>query len=501
MTEQYAIYLRKSRADAEAEARGEGETLSRHRQTLLELAKNHQITITEIYEEIVSGDSINSRPEIQKLLQKVEKGVFSGVLCMEIERLARGDSIDQGIIARTFKYSGTKIITPAKIYDPSNEYDEEYFEFSLFMSRREYKTINRRMQAGRLASVKEGNYIGSSAPYGYKKIHDYDNKCYTLEPIADEAEVVRLMYDLYINHDFGYAKIATHLNNLGIKPKRIDTWSLATVRAIIENPLYYGKLRWNWRKTQKVMENGKIKYTNPINHNYEVYDGLHTPLVTETVWKQAEAIRNAKTHTRTQMNKELKNQFAGLLYCKLCGRAMVRRPYVTGDVFLMCNHNGCNCVAAKMQDVDKVIYDTIVRTYIEKLRPSNDKKINSDSNDAVEKSITKELEKIKTQQNSLYDLLEQGIYSTEIFVERSETLNNKKQALEKELVKIKSEKISETDIKETLLKMKLVIDTYNQSMSIAEKNTLLKSIIKRIEYERTERGNKGSFNITIKFLY
>lgn len=501
MAEQYAIYLRKSRADMEAESRGEGETLARHRASLLELAKKQRLSVTEVYEELVSGDTIQSRPEIQKLLQKVEKGVFAGVICMEIERLARGDSIDQGIIARTFKYSATKIITPAKVYDPSNEYDEEYFEFSLFMSRREYKTINRRMQAGRLASVKEGNYIGSSAPYGYKKVHDYENKCYTLVPVPEEADAVKLMYDLYINHDLGYSKIATHLNNLGIKPKRIDTWSRPTVKAVIENPLYYGKLRWNWRKNQKIMENGQIKIINPINHNYEIYDGLHPAIVDETVWKQAEAIRNAKTHTRTKQSKELKNQFAGLMFCKLCGRAMVRRPYINNDVFLMCNHNGCNCVSAKFDDVDKAVYDTIVRAYKEKLKLSDNKKNDNSSNEAIEKSIKKELEKIKAQQNKLYDFLEQGIYTTEVFVERSETLSNKKQALEKELVRIKSEKVSETDIKEYLLKMKFIIYTYNHAMSIKEKNTLLKSIIKRIEYERTERGSKGSFNITIKFLY
>jgi DNA invertase Pin-like site-specific DNA recombinase len=501
MADQYAIYLRKSRADMEAESRGEGETLARHRASLLELARKQKLSVAEVYEELVSGDTIQSRPEIQKLLKKVEKGVFAGVLCMEIERLARGDSIDQGIIARTFKYSSTKIITPTKTYDPSNEYDEEYFEFSLFMSRREYKTINRRMQAGRLASVKEGNYIGANAPYGYKKVHDYENRCYTLEPVPEEADAVRLMYDLYINHDLGYSKIATHLNNLGIKPKRIDTWSRPTVKAIIENPLYYGKLRWNWRKNQKVMENGKVKITNPINHDYEVYDGLHPAIVDETMWKQAETIRNSSTHTRTQQSKELKNQFAGLMYCKLCGRAMVRRPYTNGDVFLMCNHNGCNCVSSKFSDVDKIVYDTIVRTYKEKLKPSDNKKINNTSNIAIEKSIVNELDKIKTQQNKLYDLLEQEIYTTEVFVERSKALSIKKQALEKELVKIKSETVSETDIKEALLQIKYVIDTYNQSMSIKEKNALLKSIIKKIEYERTERGSKGSFKITIKFLY
>ncbi len=49
--------------------------------------------------------------------------------------------IDQGIVSQAFKYSGTRIITPTKTYDPNNEFDEEYFEFGLFMSRREYQTI------------------------------------------------------------------------------------------------------------------------------------------------------------------------------------------------------------------------------------------------------------------------------------------------------------------------------------------------------------------------
>lgn len=110
--EQYLIYLRKSRSDLEAEAHGEGETLSRHEHTLLELAKRQHLNVTDIYREVVSGDTIAARPMMQRVLSEVEQGVWSGVLVMEVERLARGDTIDQGIIAQTFKFSGTKIITP-----------------------------------------------------------------------------------------------------------------------------------------------------------------------------------------------------------------------------------------------------------------------------------------------------------------------------------------------------------------------------------------------------
>lgn len=90
-----------------------------------------------------------------KLLQDVEEGRWKGVPVMEVERLARSDTMDQGLVAQSFKESETLIVTPQKIYDPNNDADEEYFEFGLFMSRREYKTTKRRLASGRRASVRK----------------------------------------------------------------------------------------------------------------------------------------------------------------------------------------------------------------------------------------------------------------------------------------------------------------------------------------------------------
>ena len=106
----YCMYLRKSRSDMEAEKHGEGETLARHERALMELAKRQHITISKVYREIVSGETLAARPEAQALLADVEAGMWDGVLVMEVERLARGDTIDQGIVAQAFKYSGTLII-------------------------------------------------------------------------------------------------------------------------------------------------------------------------------------------------------------------------------------------------------------------------------------------------------------------------------------------------------------------------------------------------------
>ncbi|MCD8089241.1 MAG: recombinase family protein [Clostridiales bacterium] len=248
----YALYLRKSRKDRELERFGDEETLKRHEKALLKVAEERNYNISHIYREVASGETIEARPEMQRLLRAVEKGEYKGVLVMEVERLARGNTKDQGIVSEAFGLSNTLIITPAKTYDPSNEFDEEYFEFGLFMSRREYKTINRRIQRGRLASVYEGKYIGAAAPFGYTKVKLENAKGYTLRP-DENAETVGLIFSLYTDRskNLSLKKVAESLDKAGIKPPSAARWSRSSVKDILTNPVYTGKIKWQSRKVIK----------------------------------------------------------------------------------------------------------------------------------------------------------------------------------------------------------------------------------------------------------
>lgn len=161
----YAMYLRKSRIDEEA---GIENTLSKHETMLRDMAANMGIHIDEshIYREIVSGESIDARPQMQRLLKAVEMGLYTGVLCVELERLSRGNGEDQARILRTFQFSGTKILTLNKVYDLAgdDEFDEEFFEFGLFMSRREYKTIKRTQGRERVDAMPRPTRVAHRAP-------------------------------------------------------------------------------------------------------------------------------------------------------------------------------------------------------------------------------------------------------------------------------------------------------------------------------------------------
>lgn len=197
------IYLRKSRKDMDYfKDEPIEKTLERHEKDLQEYVKRifgKPIPEKNIYREVASGDTIEDRPVMQEVLKRVEDENIKGVICIEIERLARGNTIDQGIIAQTFKYTNTKIITPMKIYNLDNEDDLSYFEDGLYQSRKYLTYVKRILNRGRERSVKEGNYVGSILPYGFNKEKIPGEKGYMLVENKEEADVIRLMADLFIN--------------------------------------------------------------------------------------------------------------------------------------------------------------------------------------------------------------------------------------------------------------------------------------------------------------
>lgn len=478
MSDEYAIYLRKSRADAEAEARGEGETLARHQNTLFELARKNHLNVTKIFKEIVSGDTIAARPQMQSMLAEITEKKYKGILVMEIERLARGNTIDQGVVAQAFKESATMIITPVKTYNPLNEFDEEYFEFSLFMSRREYKTINRRMQAGRLAAIKEGNYIASRRPYGYKKV-ELDSKTHTLEIIPEEAEVIKTIYELYLCGK-GTRAIANHLNNAGVKPQKCEYWEPPAIKKILSNPLYYGKIQWK----------------------NEVYDGIHKGIISEKTYNDVQYKRKNNPAAQIHPNNILHNYYNGVLYCKNCGHGLKRRC-IAGNEHMLCRYRQCRgiTVSASMKEVDEAVVAAF-QYRVKELEDIINNTKNTEPDTAmpdIRKPIIAEMEKLKKQKEKLYDLLEQEVYDTKTFVERSKTIAERQKNLEIQLARLSETVPTKKQPQKAISDLKYVIKNFPHCQNADEKRSMLKSVAGKIYYAKTQRmcKNKMKSDLTL----
>lgn len=498
---EYAIYLRKSRADLEAEAHGEGETLLRHEKMLTELARRMNLPITDIYREIVSGETIEARPQVRKLLSEIEKGRYKGVLVVDVDRLARGDTVDQGIIARTFRLSGTKIITPKKVYDPNSEFDEEYFEFELFMARREYKIISRRIQRGRIASVNDGKFIGSTPPFGYDKVKLKNAKGYTLEPNA-EAETVKLIFKLYLDGK-GATVIAETLDDMGIKTRSGSSWSKSTISDILSNPVYTGKIRWSYRPDVKSVENGVIHKRRTTNENCIIVNGLHKPLVSEDDFIRAGKMTVLNRKPPVKPSTVLQNPLSGLIYCRKCGSKMTRLGSGKKNKYdvIKCPNRHCKCVSAPIYLVEELLIEGLKKWLgLHSLKTGrvseNASAINTIKvkNKKIEE-LQAELAAAEKQIANTYDLLEQGIYTTDTFIQRNKVLSDRTKKAADEIQKLQKEIKALEDInliKEQIIpRVENVIASYDKCGSAEEKNALLKSVLTRIEYEKSDPNRKG----------
>lgn len=495
----YAIYLRKSREDIESEKYGEGETLARHEKILTTLAEKRNLHISKIYREVVSGETISERKEMQKLLKDVENEKWTGVLVVEVERLARGDTADQGRVSKAFKYSHTKIITPVKTYDPDNEFDEEYFEFGLFMSRREYKTINRRLQRGREISVSEGKFVGNIAPFGYDRVKLKDSKSYTLSINQDEAPIVKEIFRLYTFESNTINSVVKQLNDMNLKPRISNEWTISSVKDVLSNPTYIGKIVWNRRKQKKKTKNGHIIISRPRNQDYLIYDGLHEPIIDNKTWELVQEKRKQNT-PKVKYSHQIQNPLVGLVFCEKCGKPMQRRPYTKADkpVTLICSNSKCDNVSSKLYIVEDKIIEAL-KIWLENYKVDYEVKdnTNADSKKLIEKSIAttkKDLEKENAKLDKIYDFLENGIYSKEEFINRSKSIKDNIVNLESKLNEYnellnKSNEVQNE--KQTMIpKLENVIDLYDKLETAEDKNILLKSIIAKVTYLKTEKAIK-----------
>ncbi len=497
------MYLRKSRADLDAEKYGEYETLDRHKSTLLNLAKEMSLNVIEIKEEIVSGESIIHRPKMLELLKEIESKKYDAVLVMDMDRLGRGDMKDQGIILETFKDSGTKIITPRKVYDLTDEFDEEYSEFEAFMARKELKLITRRMQRGRVKSVQEGNYIGTFAPFGYDAVNT--NKRERILVPNEQKEIVRTIFDLYINENIGCNKISDYLNNRGFRTARGSKWYSSAVTNIIKNKVYCGYIQWQKKdyKKPKDINKRRVVKKRPEEDWIEA-KGKHEPIVSEETWNEAQKILNGRTHV--SYNTALRNPFAGIIKCKVCGKPMYYRPYTENDYdYLYCMER-CGNKSSRFEFIEDAFFNILKNTLNLYDVEFEDDDLNDDDNDSQinvnEKAkikLNKELEELKKQKNKLFELLERGIYDEDTFLERSQIIKDQTDDINKNLKKINNElKTKEINTNQIIAGIKKVLEYYPKTDSIEQKNLLLKSVVDEAIYFKRKDQKLDDFELLLK---
>ncbi|MBQ9785082.1 MAG: recombinase family protein [Clostridia bacterium] len=501
----YCAYLRKSRDDKDWDGRvmTKEETIRRHRAWLEEREAQLGIHVSEWYIEVVSGDTIEDRPIVQQVLAEVEDGVWDGVLCMDVQRLARGNTMDQGIMCEAFEDSGAFIITNDGYYDTMDEADMEYLEYGLYNARREYKTINRIQQNGRMRSRLEGNYIHTNPPYGYRKIKVGKNP--TLEIVEEEAQHVRMMYEMAAAGVKCHS-IALKLNDMGVPcPWGADYWTPITVGGKIQNEVYKGKIAIQKTKVTKVKRDGRKKKAKVRQKHYKVVDGKHEAIVSEELWERANAI--AFTHQPVKRGAELQFAYSGIVECAQCGKKLMRMTNSRNGYHRLTH----KIIDGKHCDVKSTRIDMFTEHVIAQLKDDlTDMEVSVKSGaDPLREAAKIELESMRdnlavnqrSHDKLLPMLLKERITEDE-YDAAKKMLAEEKERLESRIAELEASIGRERPVEEFKMTVHHAVDMLNGGEATAEElNRFLKTFVKRITYDNLGKGWKDhDIKVHIEYL-
>lgn len=489
--EQYLIYLRKSRQDDPRET--VEEVLMKHESMLQEYAEKElggPIPEANIYREVVSAESIDGREEVQKVLARIEDPAIKGVLVVDPQRLSRGDLEDCGRLIADFRYTNTEVVTPMMTYHLENKMERRFFQDELLRGRDYLEYVKEVLRRGRENAAKRGCYVPPRPPYGFDIIKKGKDR--TLEANAD-ADAVRLLFDMYVKDGLALGAIARKLDDMGYKPPEGDSWARRSLRDMLANVHYIGKVKYNDRQSVTVLEDGERLQKTRRRPQDEVIisEGLHDGIVPVEVFEAAQT--RLKNTPRNGHGGDLVNVLAGVLVCGSCGRALTARSTKHAKLRYICPSKPQCFKSAIAADVVDAVTVALEQAELPQLHV---KMANGDGDAAnIQKrriaKLVKQMEEYRAQEDRQYDLLEKGTYTQAVFSRRHDALREQMDACEREMRQARDAMPKNVDYAERILTLETAIAALRDpEMSNKEANRILRSIVERIEYTATPVGSK-----------
>jgi DNA invertase Pin-like site-specific DNA recombinase len=495
-----AIYLRKSRGDVEKDI------LAKHRSRLIEFAKKSTWTYKIYEEDVLSGERLSTRPQVQELLIDIESGIYDGVLVIHYDRLSRGGTKDFGEIIEVFQFSDTYIITPERTYDVNDINDLTMLGIQGVFSNTELKRIVDRLVQGKKDGVRQGKLTNGKPPYPYQYakeviISNAGKDIVTGKVVVNEekAQIYSMIKNMYLAGDKGTEQIAVYLNTKGIPSPNGSTWHNNAVKRLLVDEFHMGKVIYGRNEWKKGRDNRKRITQHRDESEWVVGEGEHEKLKTPEEHKRIREIlaRNNKIPRKSRAGCF---PTSGIMYCKQCGHRMSysigKHEAKSGKTynFTKCSYKdpfGVKCSQKGIKMTDEfysAIYNAIITRYLDKEhleQIDGNKELNSQRKELL-KYKQSELSKADKMLKKVMDAYENDAYTLEQFQERKKPLDESINSLKKEIAELQRE--DEYKSKYSTSQMKRKIEWFKREWAKVsrpkDQNVLLKSIVKKIYYDR-----------------
>jgi DNA invertase Pin-like site-specific DNA recombinase len=505
------MYLRKSRSDDPLLS--VEEVLAKHEQMLDDWTSASSSVADSIPEdnrlrEVVSGETLSSRPKMLELLRRVESPTVRAIMVKEPSRLSRGSLREIGHIVEILQYSKTLVITPQYTYDLNDDRDRELFERELMRGNEYLQYTKKILQDGKLLAVKSGQYIGTIPPYGFKKVAYKDGRktCRTLEPHPEEAPIVKRIFEMYCS-GIGSTGICEALEKEHARAPQGKNWSPTTISNILFNVHYIGKVRWNYRQKSLSVEDGQIKRQRLLAEDYLVFEGLHDPIIDQELWDAVHAIKGKIP--KYNLEKEMKNPLAKILYCS-CGKAMayIQSRHKGKNIglprlrcsYVRCRENG----SAIMQEVlDEVA--VALREGVEEfeVRIEHGADNSAEIHKQLVERLERRLEELRELEVKQWDEKTKGGMPDHVFHQLNSRTVAEIEDVTQALCEARDATPQHVDLHDKIATFRAALELLDDpNASVKELNRLLQACIERIEYSRPrpekiggQRGNEHPFKL------
>ena len=484
--EEILEYLRKSRSDDPSLT--VEEVLHKHETILNEWEERNldgAIPEENTYKEVVSGETINSRPEFKKLLKRIESSEIKAVLVVECARLGRPDLEEIGRLSKLFRYTETYIITPQRTFDLRDEYDRESFEREMMRGADYLDYTKKILGRGKELSLRQGYFVSGVVPYGYERewLYEGKRKRPSLSIIEEEAKIVRLIFDWYVNEGIGATKICQRLNEMAVKPKKGNLWKKSSIVNMLKNEHYLGKIVIKKHIDVNTVEDMSITTHCVFNPDYEVVEGKHPAIIDEATFLKA----NNKIHKYPSVKPSatLQNPFASVLKCE-CGKTMIRRKNRNTFRYLCDEQQLCGNASTSE--------GPLVKAVAEKLKKSlKELQANVSADDDQKKAkhmeyvslLESKLFALEKKELSLWDKYAEESMPKAVFDQLMSKCTSEKKSLENALKTAHSESPKDTNRDKMIASLHKAIKTLEDKNASAEdKNKLLLEVCEKIVYRR-----------------
>lgn len=296
---------------------------------LEQYCKDHKITDYKFYcDDGCSGTNFD-RPSFKKMLSDIDEGKINLVIVKDLSRFGR-NYVEAGMYVQRFTDSNIRFIAADDNYDSLVNSDDLLFPIKNVVNEMYARDVSKKTKAAKKAKARDGQFIGSKAPFGYKIDPNDRHHLIVDEPAA---QVVKSIFRL-ASEGVGYNKMAKifreekvltpiayfNLNNPDYFKsdywrKEFD-WHVTSIRAILNNEVYLGKLVYGKQRNKSMKSKEKVR--NP-KEDWIVVENCHEPIITQELWDTVHKILNAKHRPAKAGEVQM---FAGLLYCSDCGHCL-----------------------------------------------------------------------------------------------------------------------------------------------------------------------------------